>query len=40
MLKLFNLRNFRLLSLGSAKAHTNGAEGNEDEDISLRFVVP
>jgi hypothetical protein len=40
MMKLFNLRSFRLLALGSAKACTNGGEGDEDEDLIRRHFVP
>jgi len=38
MLKRFNLRSFRLLSLGGAKASTFGfPEGNDDEDKELYY---
>jgi hypothetical protein len=38
MTKLFNLWSFRLLSLGGAKACTNGADGEEEEEVELLYI--
>lgn len=37
MLKIFNLRSFRLLTLGAAKASTMGDVGIEDEDLERQY---
>lgn len=38
MTKLFSLLSFRLLTLGGAKASTNGGEGVEAEEVELLFI--
>jgi hypothetical protein len=39
MTKLFSLLSFRLLTLGGAKACTNGGDGSEEEEVEL-FYIP
>ncbi len=37
MIKLFNLRNFRLLTLGGAKASTLGEEDGDTDEVDIKL---
>jgi hypothetical protein len=39
MPKLFDLRSFRILALGGAKASTNGQDDLPDAEASIKFFV-